>query len=217
VQSLHIKIPRARRVLDFGCGAAWMLEQAQKENSPFCVGVDPLLAQGAPAGPRPVALVGGDGLHLPFADGVFDVVAGHVSMPYMNTRKALAEVYRVLAPGGSVLLTFHSFHYLRLRLGKSLRSGHWKDLLFLGYMAVNGWLNHCGMAQTQVWWNRKRFETVNTPRGVCRAARAAGFFLISLECEPGKFFFALTARKAAPDGVLPAPAWASYTRLSTGL
>jgi SAM-dependent methyltransferase len=194
-----------------------MLDEAQKENSPFCAGVDPLLAQGGPSGPRPVALVAGDGLQLPFADGAFDVVAGHVSMPYMNTSKALREVYRVLAPGGSVLLTFHSFHYLRLRLGKSLRSAHWKDLLFLGYMAVNGFLNHAGLPQAQVWWNRRRFETVNTPHGVCRSARAAGFFLISVECEPRKFFFAMTARKPGAAAVLPAPSWASYTRLSTEL
>ena len=210
---LRIGVPRARRVLDFGCGTGWVLAEAQKEGVPFCVGVD----YAPPAGPRPFPMVAGDGQRLPFAGGAFDVVIGHVSAPYMNTGGALREIYRVLAPGGSVLLTFHSFAYLRRRLAKRVRERNWKDILFLAYLAVNGLLNHCALPQARLWWNRRIFETVNTARGVHRSARAAGFCLISTEHAGGRIFFAFTARKPGPDGVLPAPAWAAHSELTRSL
>jgi ubiquinone/menaquinone biosynthesis C-methylase UbiE len=57
---------------------------------------------------RPVALVEGDAQVLPFADGTFDTVVctlGLCSVP--DDRAAIAEMYRVLRPGGRLLLLDH--------------------------------------------------------------------------------------------------------------
>lgn len=223
MDSISISLPPARRVLDFGCGTGWVLAGAQKHGTPFCVGVDCSLAaiQAGSSQTREssIKFAVGDGANLPFADRVFDVVVGHVSMPYMNTRDALREIYRVLAPGGCFMLTFHSVFYLKQRFIHALRHGEWKDALFMGYLAINGLLNHCSFGQTRPWWNRSRFETVNTERGVCATVRKAGFVLIATEHAPGRIFFAATARKPGPPagGVLPAPGWAIYCPLSPGL
>lgn len=224
MRSINISLPSVRRVLDFGCGTGWVSAEAAMSGSPFCVGVDYSVEslQGTGVPPRdfeasryPVHLVAGSGLNLPFAAGAFDVVVGHVSMPYMNTRKALQEVYRVLAPGGSFLLTFHSLFYLRNTLAASVSSGRWKNVIFMGYLAVNGLLNHFSLPQTPVWWRRSRFETVNSTSGVAKAARRAGFTMITTEFVADRIFFVVTARKPGPDGVFPAPGYAAGCKLKT--
>jgi len=227
LRAIDLSLPAARRILDFGCGSGWVLAEAAKTGSPLCVGVDYSLkslqgigvpVQNDEAVTSDVHLVAGSGLSLPFANEVFDVVVGHVSMPYLNTRAGLQEIYRVLAPGGSILLTFHSVRYLTETLGKSLAAGHWKNVIFMGYLAVNGLLNHFSLPQTQLWWNRSVFETINTAAGISATARRAGFVMISIELVADRMFFAMTARKPGPNGVLPAPAYAIYSKLlSTGL
>ncbi len=44
---------------------------------------------------------------MPFADGSFDRVISAIALPYMNIQKALAEIHRILVPGGGVSLTLH--------------------------------------------------------------------------------------------------------------
>jgi SAM-dependent methyltransferase len=215
MRSLRVRIPKAKRILDFGCGTGWFLAEAHVDGDPLRVGVDysfqslrglngiPKLQ---PDQVNPLHLASADGVHLPFADGSFEAVVGHVSMPYMNTRAALCEIHRVLAPGGSLLLTFHSYRYLRQKLWGSLMSGRWKDVVYMCYIGTNGLLNHFDLPQTQVWWKPSAIETVNTHRGVYMAARRAGFIQISSEGRPNKIFFHVTAQKPNEGGpVLPAP------------
>jgi SAM-dependent methyltransferase len=215
MRAIHLQIPQARRVLDFGCGTGWVLGEALVEGRPRRFGIDlslDVLYSTRRYGILPVLA---DGLHLPFAGEVFDVVIGHVSMPYMNTWQALHEIFRVLAPGGSFFFTYHSFYYWRKRLLESIRTRNWKDITFMGYVAVNGILNPLGLPQTQVWWKPSDFETVNTAPGVFRAARAAGFDMIQTEHRIPRIFFVATGRKPNPQGsVLPAPQWAVYCGLS---
>ncbi|HEX3947317.1 MAG TPA: class I SAM-dependent methyltransferase [Acidimicrobiales bacterium] len=59
------------------------------------------LPPGAPAG-----AVQGDALHLPFADGTFDrVIASEVLEHIPDDRAAMAELARVLRPGGTMAVT----------------------------------------------------------------------------------------------------------------
>ncbi len=217
MRAVLLELPRAHRVLDLGCGTGWVLGEARATGSPLLVGLDAsfeALEDGK--GQFPIDFVGGDGASMPFADESFDVVVGHVSMPYMNTRTALREIYRVLMPGGSLFLTFHSFRYARERFIGSLHRGNAKDLLFCLYMAVNGMLNQFGLPQGRFWLNPDRFETINVPRGVCKTAQNIGFTLASAEDAAPRIFFAFTARKPnRGDGpVLPAAGWAAYCPLS---
>lgn len=57
---------------------------------------------------RPVTFVEGDAQDLPFDDGSFDSVVCTLSMCAIpDQRAALAEMYRVLVPGGRLLMVDH--------------------------------------------------------------------------------------------------------------
>lgn len=220
MRALFAALPECRRVLDLGCGTGWVAAEAREpigsQIQRFGIDYSFEAIHAGKQQHKQIRFACSDGLRLPFPDHTFDVVIGHVSMPYMNTRRALEEVYRVLLPGGSVLLTFHSFRYWRERMKNSARNRNVKDIIFLFYMGANALLNHFTLPQLQAPWRRTLFETVNTKRGVSRTANNCGFILVSLEhCEKG-IFFTFTARKPATHAhgaVLAAPAWSSYRPL----
>jgi SAM-dependent methyltransferase len=96
----------ARRVLDIGCGEGQVARLACRGGAATVVGVDPTSAQVIEArrrGGGPVYARSGAG-KLPFRDGAFDaVVACLVFEHIVDVDEALAEVGRVLAPGGRFL------------------------------------------------------------------------------------------------------------------
>ncbi|HOA90008.1 class I SAM-dependent methyltransferase [Propioniciclava tarda] len=71
---------------------------------------------------RPVELVPGDAVALPFADGTFDtVLSTYLLCSVADVRVVLAEARRVLVPGGRLLLADHVAPASRvLRLGARL-------------------------------------------------------------------------------------------------
>ncbi len=93
------------RLLDIACGAGLALELAALRGA-RCAGID--------ASPRLVAVARdrspeadlrvGDMLALPWADGTFDVVTSFRGI-WGTTPQAVAEAFRVLAPGGRLGLT----------------------------------------------------------------------------------------------------------------
>ncbi|MCB1023660.1 MAG: class I SAM-dependent methyltransferase [Acidobacteria bacterium] len=118
----------AARVLDIGCGPGQeMLSFAQKKNS-FCVGIDigdELGKIGPPFAEqfgcsRRVKFVQGIGEELPFRSESFDVVLCRVALPYMDNKKTIAEVSRVLNPGGVFLLKTHAAPFYFGMLGNGL-------------------------------------------------------------------------------------------------
>lgn len=206
---IKLRLPVAKRILDFGCGSGWVLANAETFGSPLLVGIDRsrVAIETGRSGRRELCWVIGDGLCLPFADGTFDVVIGHVSLPYMDTNDALAEIFRVLSPGGATFLTCHSFRYWASRVRRSGQAFRLRDVVFMTYVAANGVLNHYSFRQ-RPWWKTGRFETVNTRRGVCGSAKRAGFEHISAEYGSRRWFFAVTASKPIAGGVpLQRPEW----------
>ena len=96
----------ATRVLDIGCGEGQIARVAQRVGAEFVLGVDPTAAQVLEARRR------GGGPHyaraqasaLPCADESFDaVVACLVFEHIVDVDSAIAEVGRVLVPGGRLL------------------------------------------------------------------------------------------------------------------
>jgi ubiquinone/menaquinone biosynthesis C-methylase UbiE len=106
----------AGRTLDVGCGTG--------RNLPFfdagarVVGLDPAPDSLRAARRRApgVRLVQGDAQALPFRDGVFDtVVSGLVFCSVPDPARGLAEVKRVLVPGGTLRMLEHVRATGRLR------------------------------------------------------------------------------------------------------
>jgi demethylmenaquinone methyltransferase/2-methoxy-6-polyprenyl-1,4-benzoquinol methylase len=92
------------RCLDLAAGTAVSTEELSRSGAEV-VGCDFSLGMLRAGRNRPVPLVAGDALHLPFADGVFDAVT--ISFGLRNvadTGAALRELARVTRPGGRLVV-----------------------------------------------------------------------------------------------------------------
>lgn len=125
-------------VIDVGCGAGQeLLPFVQMENV-TCVGVDVSNTSGKvfnqffeekdiPS--RPV-FIQSKGEQLPFESEKFDLVICRVALPYMNNRKALKEMARVLRPGGRLLLRTHSPQFYFGMVARRLKDFSLKSLAY---------------------------------------------------------------------------------------
>lgn len=97
-----------RRVLDVGCGTGLLATRLRRELEGVTIaGCDFShgMLQHARARPERVAWVQGDALRLPFRDGVLDAVVSTEAFHWFPDQpRALAEFFRVLAPGGRCLV-----------------------------------------------------------------------------------------------------------------
>jgi SAM-dependent methyltransferase len=100
-------LPRHAKLLDLGTGDGrvmrWMIE-ARRDLKP--VGVD--YAERIPPAPRGSRSRGGVRIEaLPFGDSTFDAVTSQFGIEYADTNAAVAELARVLRPGGRFRLIVH--------------------------------------------------------------------------------------------------------------
>jgi demethylmenaquinone methyltransferase/2-methoxy-6-polyprenyl-1,4-benzoquinol methylase len=129
--------PRAR-VLDLCCGTADLALALAREGRARIVGCDfahPMLTRARQKLSRrslPPLVVEADALQLPFKEGTFDLVVSSFGFRNLvNYRAGLAEIWRVLRPGGEVgileiskprgwLGPFYSFYFHRIlpRIGE---------------------------------------------------------------------------------------------------
>jgi SAM-dependent methyltransferase len=193
------KVPTgARSVLDVGCGAGQTLIalDVPPDGDLALVGVDidePALALGRVLAPH-VGLVRAPGEALPFKDGSFDLVLCRVALPYMDAPRAIAEMARVLRPGGSVWLVLHPARFAVAALACHLRHGQLRGALFQLYVLANGLALHHGWRLTRFPFGPRPLESVQTERGVLRALSAAGFERIDV--ARGRFFVVTAHRPA---------------------
>ena len=108
---------RPASVLDLGCGTGQLLQRTRDDLAPRrLVGCDfsaGMLGQArarvdaAPSAPTTAVLVRGDAMRLPFRDGAFDAVVSTEAFHWFPDHDAaIAEIHRVLAPGGTLILGF---------------------------------------------------------------------------------------------------------------
>ena len=125
-----------KRILDLGCGEASLSCQYAKSGAQWVVGCDrndeewPL--ENAKGYVRykglwgKVLLVQGDGVMLPFTDRSFDlIISNNVFDHIIELSKALEECYRVLQPGGQVVITFTPWYHPG--------GFHLKDYIYIPY------------------------------------------------------------------------------------
>jgi ubiquinone/menaquinone biosynthesis C-methylase UbiE len=102
-----------RDVLEVGCGTGLILKEIVRD-ARRAVGVD--LSAGMLSGSRGrgLAVVQGDVTALPFASGTFDAVCAFKILPHVpDLKTALAEMSRLLRPGGHLLAEFYNRRSLR--------------------------------------------------------------------------------------------------------
>jgi len=109
---------RFERVLDVGCGCGLALDELRERFAARALaGVDSdvaLVEQARRAHPS-TDVHAGDAGKLDLADGAFDLVLCHQLLHHLSApAEALAEIHRVLAPGGVLLLTESCASFLRL-------------------------------------------------------------------------------------------------------
>lgn len=101
------------RLLDFGCGTGTLLGYIARAHRTVVlegVDVDPDILEIARRKTArlnpPVELTAYDGTNLPFPEGEFDCVVSSLVFHHLGSRQpqALSEIYRVLRPGGQVLI-----------------------------------------------------------------------------------------------------------------
>ena len=110
-------------------------------------------------------------------------------MPYMDIPKALAEMYRVLLPGGKVSLTLHRPSFTLNEL-KSCRNP--KAFLYRLYVLLNGIFFHFS-GKTRPFAGR--VESCQTKRGMRLALKRCGF----VEIEFGTLDVRFLAEARKPD------------------
>lgn len=116
------------RVLDIGCGAGQQLRPFLEAHGTFGVGLDPSQEAGRIgselfAAEQPsahVLFLRGAAERLPFCDASFDLLICRLALPYTDNTLALAEMARVLRPGGALLLKFHHARYYTLKLRQAV-------------------------------------------------------------------------------------------------
>ena len=117
--------------------------------------------------------------YIPFTDGEFDSVIAGVSLPYMDIPLVLAEVKRVLRPGGTFWCSLHPLSHTLEHLFRSIRHFVWKDMIFRSYVLLNGLYFH--FTGKLFRFPGGRIESFQTKRGMRIAMERAG--LTSPESE----------------------------------
>lgn len=166
------------RVFDLGCGLGRDLASWGVTDSDEVSGLDIDDSRVAVAKARfPHRMyVQGTGECLPFRDESFDRVISSVALPYMNIPKTLAEIHRILVPGGALSL---SLHLPSFTIAELVHDAIPKPVptLFRLYVIANGLLFHC-TGRTVGFVNR-RTESFQTERGMRVALNRAGFVDLS--------------------------------------
>src|SRR5581483_1600007 len=180
------------RVFDVGCGTG---ESAAYANHDVVgIDIDPqrlAIAQQKHPNAFFYAMAAEDMRQL--HDEEFDCVISNVAMPYMNIPAALAEMYRVLKPGGELRMTLHPPGFTVRELRRTFPQP--KPTLFRLFVLGNGiWFHFTG----RVLHLGRRFESCQTRAGITKALKRAGFAKAEF---PAANQFVVRARKPGSERV----------------
>ncbi len=163
-------------ILDLGCGRGGFLKQVQLSKEDIVCGIDvsreDLKAAQAVHPRHKFCCARGE--NLPLRPGSIDRVICNVALPYMNIPMVLAELRRVIRPGGTVYISLHSVRFT-LREFKIAFPGLIPTLFRL-YVLLNGLLYHVtGMLFP---FFNGRIESWQSESAIKKSLTSAGFINI---------------------------------------
>lgn len=123
------------------------------------------------------------GEQIPFPESSFDGVFSEVALPYMHISRTLAELHRVLVPGGWLRVTLHSPHFAWQEFRRAFPKP--KPSLFRLFVLLNGAVLHF---TGNVISLGPIAESCQTEAGMRIALRKAGFEAITFRREGLRFF-----------------------------
>ena len=187
-----------RAILDIGCGAGQTLIASDLAAGVKAVGVD-LDSDGLVLGKEltnAVHFACAKGEALPFKDECFDLVISRVALPYMHLERALAEMHRVLQPGGDLWIVLHSFNMFVKAFVRHLARFEFRGALSACFVLFNGATLHLFGKQFPIPPKCERYESCQSSRSITRALHVAGFDDVRVRHDR---FFVVTARKVSTD------------------
>lgn len=191
---------RGTRALDLGCGNSI----SPRAVADFTCGLDisfKALKSGMTKEQRP--FICGEGERLPFRDRCFDLVVSEVATPYMDIPLALAEIGRVLRPGGGLRLSLHPVSMTMRELFRTIRQLNIKNTVYRLYILANGVFFSLTGQQFRFPLKRSRCESFQTVGSMTRALAACGF--ADIRWEIGKQFIVLAEKARTHDESVAQP------------
>lgn len=191
------------RILDLGCGTgdSWRKLGLDVENR-CVIGIDvkPDRIQAAHRefSGRGWCYLCARGENVPLRDGSVDCAFSNVALPYMHIPRVLAELHRVLVPGGLLQATLHPPSFAWSEFRRSFPKP--KQSLFRVFVFLNGMVLHFSGRVISLG---KVAESCQTERGMRIALERAGFTAVSFRHEERRFF--VNARR---DGAPSVAEWA---------
>ena len=169
---------KPQTVLDVGCGAGQEMLPFVERTNASCVGIDiaaelgkigKSFVQKSGVSENRMAFVRSPGEDLPFADESFDVVLCRIALPYMNNRRALAEVARVMRPGGVFLLKTHAPPFYFGMIRRRLKTLSAKQIAYPLICLASGTFHLLTGRQLQkgFWRGKEVFQTEGFIRREC--------------------------------------------------
>ena len=186
-------------ILDLGCGTgdSWRGFGLQLEDCRV-IGIDIQRDRVREANLK----FGGRGWHylcargedIPLPEGSVDGVFRNVALPYMHIPRTLAELHRVLVPGGWLKATLHAPGFTWSEFRRSFPKP--KPTLFRAFVFLNGMVLHFSGDVISLG---RVAESCQTDAGMRIALKRAGFMAASFRHEGKRFF--VDARR--DGGVVP--------------
>jgi SAM-dependent methyltransferase len=165
--SREIEDLKVERVLDIGCGIGQALFPLAVKKGAFGVGVDVSkysLGVGRDfyaenVSNADVSFVNCKAESLPFESESFDLVNCGRARPYTHNPRAIAEVERVLRPGGMFLLKIHHVRYYLLKLKNGVMGADLLSMIHCGRVLANGAIYHLSGRQPMTRFLNETFQT----------------------------------------------------------
>lgn len=205
---IDIGMRPSSRVLDVGCGAGQEMLPFVSQRKSFAIGVDTcadairigtLLHARIPLRGK-IAFARASGESLPFKDSLFNVVICRLTLPYMNNRKALKEMTRVLQPDGIIILRIHGIsHYVR-GVFNAMKERSVRGVFCALRVLLTGSVYHITGWQPRSRWFG--YETFQSRWQLVRELKPLGFRILREQSTsyPGAPTFVINRSSGGPGG-----------------